>query len=78
MNAGTYNSIPNWNTVNRYLSLVLNFAINSLNGHSRTNGNPVPDQVEDKHSQLVVDSRVRDCVVIPFFVISSKARNLNA
>ena len=42
----------------------LNFARNSLNCHSRENGNPVPDQVEDKHSQLVVDSRVRDCVVI--------------
>jgi hypothetical protein len=41
----------------------LNFAINSLNSHSRlsavpaqagANGNPVPDQVEDKHFQ-------RDC-----------------
>ena len=37
----------------------LNFAINSLNGHSRANGNPVPDQVEDKHFQLVMDSRFR-------------------
>ena len=37
----------------------LNFAINSLNYHSRENGNPVPDQVEDKHSQSVIDSRLR-------------------
>jgi len=35
----------------------LNFARNSLNRHSRENGNPVPDQVEDKHFQLVIDSR---------------------
>ena len=40
----------------------LNFAVNSLNGHSRlsavpaqagANVNPVPDHVEDKHFQLV-------------------------
>ena len=46
----------------------LNFALNTLNGHSRlsavpaqagANGNPVPDQVEDKHFQLVMDSRFR-------------------
>ena len=37
----------------------MNFAINSLNGHPRANGNPVPDQVEDKHFQLVMDSRFR-------------------
>ena len=35
----------------------MNFARNSLNRHSRENGNPVPDQVEDKHFQLVIDSR---------------------
>ena len=37
----------------------LNFVKNSLNRHSRENGNPVPDQVEDKHFQLVIDSRFR-------------------
>ena len=37
----------------------LNFDRNSLNCHSRENGNPVPDQVEDKHSQSVIDSRFR-------------------
>ena len=34
-------------------------AINSLNSHSRANGNPVPDQVEDKHFQVVMDSHFR-------------------
>jgi len=37
----------------------LNFTRNSLNGYSHENGNPVPDQVEDKHSQLVIDSSFR-------------------
>jgi hypothetical protein len=37
----------------------LNFAISSLNRHSRANGNPAPDQVEDKHFQLVMDSHFR-------------------
>ena len=35
----------------------MNFARNSLNRYSRENGNPVPDQVEDKYFQLVIDSR---------------------
>ena len=48
----------------------MNFAINSQNGHSRENGNPVPDlaarasqwqagQVENKHFQVLMDSHLR-------------------
>jgi len=35
------------------------FAKNSLDGHFRVNWNPVPDHVEDKHFQRVMDSRFR-------------------
>ncbi|MBW2544882.1 MAG: hypothetical protein JRD43_05350 [Deltaproteobacteria bacterium] len=45
--------------------------------------NVMPDPVSstgrpDPASRPILDSRFRDCITIPFFVISSKARNLNA